>query len=1647
MARLESQMEDMMGYPTGGDPSIIDPTTGKPYDDSSRMRQQAEITRQADAMEEFQPVELPEYLKTKVEEKQSSPASEVSTDKLKTGYDALVIPKKPLKRDSKGRPLESLRPKLRPTEDFGPSFNFKSPIDKTIELNYLLRDPKAKTKSKEIVSGLSEKTEEGERAVQGFYDSVAKGQGLSATENAWCAAFVHYILTELGADTLKGYKGQRARKYIDYGSPVDDVKNAQEGDIVIFDWNGDGKGDHVAFYAGTRITDKDNPNKISVVGGNQDDKVTLMTRNMSKVLGIRRITKDNINVKLSKDLAKNNPIFKLFVPAEVPAKDIKLKQGPRISNTQQADPFSVIPASFNEGGSVTSPYKRSHPSAMPADDYYDMQARQDEDKQTEEAFVEPTVPFFERPMDSDESDRIVGQDDAGNLVRQTALGNTYTVSRNPDQRTTRTKVTDAADAFLENPRLPTKDEVVGAGKAALEGAVDVVSTPKRLLTGEQSPTETQMGDVFDVSVGTGIIGATQKLPENALGMFMGRYAKNLPEGDIKNAFQADMIGQDTGTLNELGELVPTDFGNPEDQDLGMLIGMVQNGADLPKTKQAILDAGWSEGKDGKYRWELSDKDAQVNTSKFTMLSQADILSAINAPLANVNYSELGDVLDHPKLYENYPDLKTMPVFVDTDLTGTTTSGYFNRSEGYLAVAQDQLNNPKELKRTLLHEVMHKIQQKEDFDSGTSSLSDEVRIIYDSRANAPEAKAAWAKYDQDIANYDFNHIPKSLDLFRNIIKFSEDNYLNYGKRPFIEDVKANLRDSINAAKMARDARRDLGPNSPEYKKLLQYAINTSTGNTLTVMRRFSRLMEANERGAMGPRSKRIAQDYRDTFKDLPILEDGSLMFNSQNIGTQLLGLEQPLLPDYINPNATPTQISADKQLIYRSKSGEVEATNVEYRMDLDDAQRSENSPKETEFGATGFDRDEQFTTEQARALPNTYAQGGLTSMNDQTQMAFALGGEAETVDPVSGNDVPPGSLPEEVRDDIDAKLSEGEYVVPADVVRFFGVKYFEDLRTEAKMGLQQMDADGRIGGEPVPAQEQPQGQDDSMDVAKLKAALSSSGMYAGGLTDGNSLDKFIDDASRSPMVNGRMRAGGASVKMAVGGLAPTGTYGDVTKVDSIIKQLMTAANNDPNLMQKLSDKGIMVNKTGADKKSAEMQQANKPQEPLKADEGTLVSSDPFDLEKYDTLGGSLFDAAGIEDPLEAIEETFLDSKGVIEQIVLIGPDGMEIPVAWNSAMPIPKGFTKKATNEYGDIKPVASAAPVNNSLVRRKTEDGSDNGGGGGGPTSTATDPFNYREESIEALADKYNSTRKFSNAGAIIGFIAGPIGTVIGIAAKANHEIVKRRIEIEIDTRVKEGKITSKDFGTEKEPSDLKVLFEAVSTKLPAAKYRAFEKEAELSSLNFGAMLEKGKRGLFGVAKDQTGVFDKFLDAAAQRGVQNAADKIAEEVLNKTDGITTISTSSNTEPKLKGNEKINALKTAAGNTRITQKRPTGGGGDNGGGSSGGGGSSRPDTSAGDYGDNSGPGRRDSGGGSTVGVNTSAGNYGDDGGPGGNTGRDDVMSGGGYSAPQEDYDSSGPFNKGGLINKPKKKSYANGGYVTANEPAKKKKKRKGLGTRP
>ncbi len=114
------------------------------------------------------------------------------------------------------------------------------------------------------------------------------------------------------------------------------------------------------------------------------------------------------------------------------------------------------------------------------------------------------------------------------------------------------------------------------------------------------------------------------------------------------------------------------------------------------------------------------------------------------------------------------------------------------------------------------------------------------------------------------------------------------------------------------------------------------------------------------------------------------------------------------------------------------------------------------------------------------------------MQAEMNKLFAEGGvmqEGGTVDPVSGNEVPPGAMAEEVRDDIDAKLSEGEFVFPADVVRFYGLEKLMMMRDKAKKGLQRMNEIGQMGN----AEEVPDGEalfGDEMDDDSFSSEIDS-----------------------------------------------------------------------------------------------------------------------------------------------------------------------------------------------------------------------------------------------------------------------------------------------------------------------------------------------------------------------------------------------------------------------------------------------------------------------------------------------------------------------------------------------------------------------------
>ena len=698
--------------------------------------------------------------------------------------------------------------------------------------------------------------------------------------------------------------------------------------------------------------------------------------------------------------------------------------------------------------------------------------------------------------------------------------------------------------------------------------------------------------------------------------------------------------------------------------------------------------------------------------------------------------------------------------------------------------------------------------------------------------------------------------------------------------------------------------------------------------------------------------------------------------------------------------------------------------------------------------------------------------------DQTRMAFMSDAD-EKVDPVSGNDVPPGSLPEEVRDDIDAKLSEGEYVVPADVVRFFGVKFFEDLRMEAKRGLAAMDKDGRIGGEPVP--EEVYNDDEVVtdeDLEKLK------GMLTTGMADGGLIDKIVNAAKTDPTVNKVLNAQGVTVGMAEGGVVKRYANGgyEEGKVAEALKGVMGLVRTNPELQQMLATKGLKINTTGADKTAEAMENANKPNkttEPIMDEkqvtlgmaEGGMVAGDPFDFEekaRASAAEGDNVTPAQMKQVL-ADFDALPQFKGVYNEDIKYLADAGSLVTAPNSTFNFQDwmtvGFTPatdmfsflannteglkmiKYVNAAGRIlelaegvappagfelyKPPAATAPTaqaTNQPVEEKDRRTGDDSRVGPEPKGDTepTPPPNFSEmttDELKAAMDSAATVNKFSN----LGLLLGPIGALGGIAIQATMR--SRGIQI--------GK--------------------AAEEKLKKTNKNSAEYVKLVELVKRGGIASSGPTGW--IAGKLAKKADENATAAAKKGEVDPTPTITAKVssadITKTSSSSSVNKASQTKAAqerkdarieqerkdaAEAAEKARQAQAAQARASYASRvRSKDGGGGNGGGGNGGGGSTgggtgvgAGTTGAGTDGSSSSGGGKKSGGGIKSGP--TKGNLSSE--------RSKNEAAGGYSGGGK----YGGFNKGGLLNKPKTKSYANGGYVTANEPAKKK-KRKGLGTRP
>lgn len=110
--------------------------------------------------------------------------------------------------------------------------------------------------------------------------------GVDPVTTQWCAAFVNMILLQNDLQTSESVSAYPlwARSFLEWGT---EVTEPQKGDIIVFKRGSSWQG-HVAFYVST-TTDQNGKQYYNVIGGNQDNSVSIRPYAVSRAISIRRL--------------------------------------------------------------------------------------------------------------------------------------------------------------------------------------------------------------------------------------------------------------------------------------------------------------------------------------------------------------------------------------------------------------------------------------------------------------------------------------------------------------------------------------------------------------------------------------------------------------------------------------------------------------------------------------------------------------------------------------------------------------------------------------------------------------------------------------------------------------------------------------------------------------------------------------------------------------------------------------------------------------------------------------------------------------------------------------------------------------------------------------------------------------------------------------------------------------------------------------------------------------------------------------------------------------------------------------------------------------------------------------------------------------
>jgi hypothetical protein len=206
---------------------------------------------------------------------------------------------------------------------------------------------------------------------------------------------------------------------------------------------------------------------------------------------------------------------------------------------------------------------------------------------------------------------------------------------------------------------------------AVRGAVSAMALPGDVLSGKVQPGSIQEIEKAMDLAGLMVFGpapVASKMADGTLGSFIGVKAKTFD----KNALAQAQLMEHNGV-------------HPDD---------------------IFRETGMFRGAEKRWKSEISDAESKLK-------EDWHLNGVMDDTPVNV---KLSDVLEHPKLYEAYPQLKDLEVKYDPNYNGAFYSEYPNRS---ITVGPAYVNN----KDTYLHEIQHAIQDIEGFAKGGSAVKD------------------------------------------------------------------------------------------------------------------------------------------------------------------------------------------------------------------------------------------------------------------------------------------------------------------------------------------------------------------------------------------------------------------------------------------------------------------------------------------------------------------------------------------------------------------------------------------------------------------------------------------------------------------------------------------------------------------------------------------------------------------------------------------------------------------------------------------------------------------------------------------------------------------------------------------------------------